>query len=46
MISPLNLSQQDRQKLSNAFAWLIQEDKKQNPDLYKKVVYLKHHENK
>lgn len=25
----------DKQKLVSAFAWLIQEDKKQNPELYK-----------
>lgn len=28
------LSADDRQKLVGAFAWLIQEDKKQNPELY------------
>ncbi|MFZ2693732.1 MAG: hypothetical protein WAX85_00320 [Minisyncoccia bacterium] len=27
------LSVEDRQKLVGAFAWLIQEDKKQNPEL-------------
>ena len=25
----------DKQKLVSAFAWLIQEDKKQNPEFYK-----------
>ncbi len=30
-----NLSIEDKQKLVGAFAWLIQEDKKQNPELYK-----------
>lgn len=25
----------DRQRLVGAFVWLIQEDKKQNPELYK-----------
>ncbi|HNY35981.1 MAG TPA: hypothetical protein PLD14_01685 [Candidatus Pacearchaeota archaeon] len=25
----------DKQKLVEVFAWLIQEDKKQNPELYK-----------
>ena len=29
-----NLPLEDRQKLVGAFAWLIQEDKKQNPALY------------
>ena len=29
------LSIEDKQKLVGAFAWLIQEDKKQNPALYK-----------
>ena len=29
-----NLSLEDKQKLVGAFAWLIQEDKKQNPALY------------
>jgi len=29
-----DLSPNDRQKLVGAFAWLIQEDKKQNPALY------------
>ncbi len=28
------MSFEDRQKLVGAFAWLIQEDKKQNPALY------------
>lgn len=30
-----NLSLEDKQKLVGAFVWLIQEDKKQNPALYK-----------
>ncbi len=30
-----NLSLNDKQNLVGAFAWLIQEDKKQNPELYK-----------
>ena len=29
-----SLNIEDRQKLMNSFAWLIQEDKKQNPELY------------
>jgi len=29
-----NLNLEDRQKLVSAFAWLIQEDQKQNPSLY------------
>ncbi len=29
-----DLSVEDRQKLVGGFAWLIQEDKKQNPALY------------
>lgn len=29
------MSAEDRQKLVDVFAWLIQEDKKQNPQLYK-----------
>jgi hypothetical protein len=29
-----NLDIENRQKLMNVFAWLIQEDKKQNPLLY------------
>lgn len=28
------ITSEDRQKLMNAFAWLIQEDKKQNPSFY------------
>jgi len=32
-----SLSLIDRQKLVGIFAWLIQEDKKQNPELYKKI---------
>ena len=36
MISPkVPITNEDIQKLTNAFAWLIQEDKKQNPDLYR-----------
>ncbi|MDD2325330.1 MAG: hypothetical protein PHW63_04915 [Alphaproteobacteria bacterium] len=27
----------DKQKLVDVFAWLIQEDRKQNPDLYPKT---------
>lgn len=33
----INLTNEDRQKLVSAFAWLIQEDKKQNPELYRKA---------
>ena len=34
--SQLNsLSIEDRQKLVNVFTWLLEEDKKQNPALYK-----------
>lgn len=29
-----SMSFDDRQRLVGAFAWLIQEDKKQNPELY------------
>lgn len=32
-----DLSPEDRQKLVSVFAWLMQEDKKQNPALYKAV---------
>ena len=35
----------DKQKLVEAFAWLIQEDKKQNPELYK-IKKKKCNENK
>ena len=31
----INLDIENRQKLVTVFAWLIQEDKKQNPLLYK-----------
>lgn len=30
-----DISLEDKQRLVDAFAWLIQEDKKQNPALYK-----------
>jgi hypothetical protein len=30
-----NISLDEKQKLVGAFAWLIEQDKKQNPDLYK-----------
>ncbi|MBP6859701.1 MAG: hypothetical protein KBC69_03740 [Candidatus Magasanikbacteria bacterium] len=30
-----SLPPEDKQRLVDAFAWLIQEDKKQNPALYK-----------
>ena len=33
------LSLEDKQKLVNAFIWLIQEDKKQNPALYQIKKY-------
>lgn len=29
------LSLEDKQRLVGAFAWLIEEDKRQNPELYK-----------
>lgn len=29
-----NLSPEDRSRLVGAFVWLVQEDKKQNPELY------------
>lgn len=32
----LDIPNEDFQTLVNAFAWLIQEDKKQNPNLYNK----------
>lgn len=35
------LSPEDRQKLISVFAWLIKEDKKQNPELYKPKIKLK-----
>lgn len=31
----IKLTNEDKQKLVSAFAWLIQEDKKQNPQFYK-----------
>ncbi len=31
------LSPEERQNLVGVFAWLIQEDKKQNPDFYKQI---------
>lgn len=31
-----NLDLSDKQKLVSVFAWLIQEDKKQNPEIYSK----------
>jgi hypothetical protein len=36
-----NFSLEDRQKLVSVFAWLIKEDKKQNPALYqsKKIIH-------
>ena len=30
-----DISLEDKQRLVDVFAWLIQEDKKQNPSLYK-----------
>lgn len=37
--SKLNsLSVEDKQKLVNVFVWLLEEDKKQNPALYKNIV--------
>lgn len=32
-----SLSPEDKQRLVGAFVWLIQEDKKQNPALYKLI---------
>lgn len=32
----IKLNDEDISKLVKAFTWLIQEDKKQNPELYKK----------
>lgn len=31
-----NLPLEDKQKLVGAFVWLVQEDKKQNPELYQR----------
>jgi len=31
-----DLSSRDKQRLVDVFAWLIQEDKKQNPEFYNK----------
>ena len=36
-----NISVQDSRKLVDVFAWLIQEDKKQNPDNYNKLKQQK-----
>lgn len=33
-----NLKIEDKQKLVAVFAWLLEEDKKQNPALYKNIV--------
>lgn len=33
-----NLKLEDKQKLVAVFAWLLEEDKKQNPALYKNIV--------
>jgi len=30
-----NLSPEERQRLVGAFAWLLEQDKKQNPEFYK-----------
>jgi hypothetical protein len=30
------IAPQDHQKLVDAFAWLLKQDKKQNPELYKR----------
>ncbi len=32
---------EDKQRLVGAFVWLIEEDKKQNPALYKKIKTVK-----
>ena len=32
-----NISIQDNRKLVDVFTWLIEEDKKQNPDYYNKL---------
>ncbi len=34
-IKPNNWTKEETDRIVNAFKWLIQEDKKQNPDLYK-----------
>lgn len=31
----IDLPKEDKQKLVDTFIWLLQEDKKQNPELYK-----------
>lgn len=36
------LSPEERQNLVGVFAWLIQEDKKQNPDFYKQIKTQKY----
>jgi len=35
------MSIEDKQKLVGAFVWLIQEDKKQNPELYQPITAQK-----
>ncbi|MCK9319217.1 hypothetical protein [Methanoculleus sp.] len=37
-----NISVQDNRKLVDVFAWLIEEDKKQNPDYYNKLKSQKY----
>lgn len=35
---PKNWTDEERQNIVNVFAWLLKEDKKQNPNNYKKPI--------
>jgi hypothetical protein len=37
LVKPSNWTEEETQNVVNVFAWLLKEDKKQNPHLYKKM---------
>lgn len=37
LVKPSNWTEEETQNVVNVFAWLLKEDKKQNPHLYKKT---------
>ena len=37
LVKPSNWTEEETQNVVNVFAWLLKEDKKQNPHLYQKI---------
>ena len=41
--NPDNWTKEEMDRVVGVFKWLLEQDRKQNPDLYKKVALEEHH---